>query len=59
MTTAKDDYSELQRAIAALPDIKVRYSTPDTAEMAAVLSEKLGVSKEVFQKELEESRTLA
>lgn len=56
VTTAKDDYSELQRAIAALPDIKVRYSTPDTAEMAAVLSEKLGVSKEVFQKELEESR---
>lgn len=56
VTTAKDDYAELRKAIANLPEIKVRYSTPDTAKMAAVLSEKLGVSKEVFQKELEESR---
>lgn len=57
VTTTKDDLSELRRAIAELPDIKVRYSTPDTAQMASVLSEKLGISKEVFQKELEESRT--
>ena len=56
VTTTKDDLSELRRAIAELPDIKVRYSTPDTAQMASVLSEKLGISKEVFQKELEESR---
>jgi len=58
VTTAKDDYEELRKAIANLPEIKVRYSTPDTSMMAAVLSEKLGVSKEIFQKELEESRTL-
>lgn len=56
VTTAKDDYEELRKAIANLPKIKVRYSTPDTSMMAAVLSEKLGVSKEIFQKELEESR---
>lgn len=56
VTTAKDDYEELRKAIANLPEIKVRYSTPDTSMMAAVLSEKLGVSKEIFQKELEESR---
>ena len=59
VTTSKDDYGELRRAIAKLPDIKVKYSAPDTAMMATVLSEKLGVNKEIFQKELEESRALA
>jgi len=54
--TSKDDYSELRQAIAGLPDSKVQYGSPDAAKMAEIFSEKLGVEKDLFQKELEASR---
>mmetsp|Transcript_182 Transcript_182/g.436 ORF Transcript_182/g.436 Transcript_182/m.436 type:complete len:430 (-) Transcript_182:101-1390(-) len=56
VVTAKNHYADLQKAIAALPNLKVKYSTPDPEFMAEKFSAKLGVSKDVFQKELLEAR---
>ncbi|CAE8614392.1 unnamed protein product [Polarella glacialis] len=54
--THKGDYSELREAILRLPSLKVKYGTPDAARMAEVFSEKLGIDKSLFQKELVEAR---
>ncbi|CAE7773147.1 unnamed protein product [Symbiodinium microadriaticum] len=51
--TSRDNYGELRKAIAALPNMslgnrqgKVKYATPDPSLMAEKFSEKLGLSKE-------------
>jgi len=54
--TGRDDYSQLQGAIAKLPDGQVRYGAPDPARMAEAFAAQLGVEKEHFQKELRASR---
>ncbi|CAE7560959.1 unnamed protein product [Symbiodinium natans] len=56
VTTALNNYDELRKAIAALPDAKVKYATPDPTFMAEKFSDKLGVSKDVFTAELVQAR---
>lgn len=51
-----DDYSELRRAISALPGLGIVYVPPDASTMAALLAEKMGIQTEDFQSKLEEAR---
>ncbi|CAE7900997.1 unnamed protein product, partial [Symbiodinium sp. KB8] len=61
--TSRDNYGELRKAIAALPNMslgnrqgKVKYATPDPSLMAEKFSEKLGLSKDAFRAELLQAR---
>lgn len=56
VTTSRDNYGELRKAIAALPNMKVKYATPDPSLMAEKFSEKLGLSKDAFRAELLQAR---
>ena len=53
-----DDYSELRRAISALPGLGIVYVPPDASTMAALLAEKMGFREQVedFSRRLEEAR---
>ena len=55
---SQDDYSELRRAISALPGLGIVYVPPDASTMAVLLAEKMGFREQIedFQTKLEEAR---
>ena len=53
VTTSKNDYSEMRKAIAKLSRLKVQYDTPDPSKMAEAFAEALDLNKDALMQEVE------